>query len=141
MIKNYLKVAMRYLMRHKEYTAINILGLAVGITCCILIMLFVQSEFSYDKFHSKSERLYRAWQHEKYEGQDFINTATPLPMAATIQASYPEVEASCRVYGFNPVVRIDQNSFAEDVRMVDSNFFKFYTGFFRCFFYNTSYTE
>lgn len=126
MIRNYLKVALRYLLRHKEYTAINILGLAVGITCCILIMLFVQSEFSYDKFHSKASRLYRAWQHEKYEGQDFINTVTPLPMAASIQASYPEVAASCRVFAFNPVVKIDQNSFAEDVRMVDSSFFQLF---------------
>ena len=126
MVKNYLKVAFRYLMRHKDYTAINILGLAVGITCCILIMLFVQSEFSYDKFHSKANRLYRAWQHEKYEAQDFINTVTPLPMAGTIQATYPEVESSCRVYAFNPVVKLDQNSFAEDVRMVDSSFFRLF---------------
>ncbi len=70
MIRNYLKVAMRYLLRYKTYTAINIFGLAVGITACILIMLFVKSEFTYDKFHTKSDRLYRAWQQEKYEGQE-----------------------------------------------------------------------
>ena len=50
MFKNYFKIALRYLMRYKTYTAINILGLAVGITCCVLIMLFVRSEFSYDRF-------------------------------------------------------------------------------------------
>ncbi|MES1218362.1 MAG: ABC transporter permease, partial [Bacteroidota bacterium] len=122
MIRNYLKVAMRYLLRHKSYTAINISGLAVGITSCILIMLFVKSEFSYDKFHDKADRLYRAWQHEKYEGQDFINTSTPLPMGAAIQANYPEVESNCRVFAFNPVVKINDQSFSEDVRMVDSNF-------------------
>jgi putative ABC transport system permease protein len=126
MFKNYLKVAFRYLLRHKEYTAINILGLAVGITCCILIMLFVQSEFSYDTFHGKAGRLYRAWQHEKYEGQDFINTVTPLPMGSTLQATYPEVEGACRVNTLNPVVKVDQNSFAEDVRMVDSSFFQMF---------------
>ena len=126
MLTNYLKVALRYLLRYKEYTAINILGLAVGITCCILIMLFVRSEFSYDKFHSKSDRLYRAWQHEKYEGQDFINTVTPLPMAGALQSTFPEVEGACRVYAFNPMVRINENSFSEDVRMVDSNFFRLF---------------
>ena len=71
MLHHYLKVALRYLLRYKQYTAINILGLAVGITCCILIMLFVRSEFSYDKFHSKSDRIYRVWQHEKIRRRGF----------------------------------------------------------------------
>jgi hypothetical protein len=59
MFKNYLKISLRYLLRYKTYTAINTLGLAVGITCCILIMLFVRSEFSYDRFHTKANRIYR----------------------------------------------------------------------------------
>src|SRR5215213_4578635 len=126
MLTNYLKVAWRYLMRHKEYTAINILGLAVGITCCILIMLFVRSEWSYDKFHSKSDRLYRMWQHEKYQGEDFINTATPIPMAAALSSSFPEIEAACRVTGFTPIVKVNQQSFTESIRMVDSTFFKMF---------------
>ncbi len=56
MIKNYLKISLRYLVRHKEYTVINILGLAVSITCCILIMLFVRSELSYDAFSFQSRQ-------------------------------------------------------------------------------------
>lgn len=126
MIKNYLKVAMRYLLRYKTYTAINISGLAVGIATCILIMLFVKSEFTYDKFHEKSERIYRTWQHEKYEGQDFINTVTPLPMGAALKANFPEVENSCRIYTMNPVIRLNNNSFSEDVLMVDSVFFQMF---------------
>ena len=126
MLHHYLKVALRYLLRYKQYTAINILGLAVGITCCILIMLFVRSEFSYDKFHSKSDRIYRVWQHEKYEGEDFINTVTPLPMAGALQSSFGEVEATCRVYAFSPMVTIGQHSFTEPVRMVDSTFFRMF---------------
>src|SRR6185436_3366407 len=58
MNKNYFKVAIRNLLRNKGYTLINLSGLAVGIAACILIMLFVKSEWSYDKFHSKSDRLY-----------------------------------------------------------------------------------
>ena len=126
MLHHYLKVALRYLLRYKQYTAINILGLAVGITCCILIMLFVRSEFSYDKFHSKSDRIYRVWQHEKYEGEDFINTVTPLPMAGALQSSFGEVEATCRVYAFSPMVTIGQHSFTEPARMVDSTFFRMF---------------
>ncbi len=126
MLSNYLKVALRYLLRYKEYTVINILGLAVGITCCVLIMLFVRSEWSYDKFHSKSDRLYRVWQHEKYQGEDFINTATPIPMAAALQSTYPEVEAACRVYGFAPIVKVNNQSFSEAIRMVDTTFFRMF---------------
>ncbi len=65
MLKNYFKVAIRYLARYKEYTIINVLGLAVGIACCILIMLFVRNEFSYNKFHARADRTYRLWQDEK----------------------------------------------------------------------------
>jgi putative ABC transport system permease protein len=126
MYRNYLKVAVRYLLAHKGYSFINILGLAVGITCCILIMLFVKSEFSYDRFHSKADRLYRVWQHEKYEGQDFINSITPLPMAGAIQQNFGEVESTCRIYSFNPMVKVHQNSFSESARMVDSTFFKLF---------------
>ncbi len=126
MFRNYLKVAWRYLLRYKQYTIINILGLAVGITCCILIMLFVRSELSYDRFHSNADRLYRVWQHEKAEGQDFINTVTPIPMAAALQSTYPEVESACRVYLFNSLVKLNNNSFNESITMVDSTFFKMF---------------
>ncbi|MEP6712338.1 MAG: ABC transporter permease [Ferruginibacter sp.] len=124
MLKNYLKVAIRYLLRYKSYTAINILGLAVGITCCMLIMLFVKSELSYDKFHSKANRIYRVWQHEKSEGQEFINTVTPLSMAGVMQQNFGEIESSCRVFAFNRLVKVGANSFNEDIRMVDSTFFR-----------------
>jgi putative ABC transport system permease protein len=126
MIRNYLKVAFRYLMRYKIYTAINIMGLAVGITSCILIMLFVRSEVSYDKFHSKANRIYRVSQHEKYEGREFVNTVTPLSMAGVMQQTYPEIESSCRIFAFNRLVKVDNNSFNEDIRMVDSAFFKIF---------------
>ena len=58
MIKNYLKVAFRSLLKQKAYSAINILGLSIGIASCLLIVLFVTDEFSYDKFHAKADRIY-----------------------------------------------------------------------------------
>ena len=124
MIKNYFKVAIRYLLRNKGYTAINVSGLAIGVTCCVLMMLFVRSEWGYDKFHTKADRIYRLWQEEKYEGQDFINTVTPLSAAGVIQATYPEVESTCRVFASNPIIKIGQNSFTDALRMVDSSFFR-----------------
>ena len=127
MFKNYLKVAMRYLLRNKGYTAINILGLAIGIACCVLIMLFVRSEFSYDKFHSKSDRIYRSWVREHYEDQDdIIDIVTPLPLAGALQGSFGEIESTCRVFNLNSLVKIGDQSFSEDIRMVDSSFFKIF---------------
>jgi len=127
MIKNYFKVAMRYLLRNKGYTAINILGLAIGITCCILIMLFVRSEWSYDKFHSKSDRIYRAWVLENYDDMDdIIDITTPLPLAGALQSSFGEIESTCRVFNLNTLAKTGEQSFSEDIRMVDSSFFKIF---------------
>ena len=75
-------------------------------------------------FIAKSDRIYRLWQEEKYEGQDFINTVTPLSAAGVIQATYPEVESTCRVFASNPIIKVGQNSFTDALRMVDSSFFR-----------------
>lgn len=123
MIRNYFKTAWRYLVRYKTYSAINILGLAVGITCCILIMLFVRTEFSYDRFHAKADRIYRVWQKEKVSGQEFTNVFTPIPMGPAIKSSFPEVDAVCRVISFNTLVSIGDNAFNENIIMVDSTLF------------------
>src|SRR6187200_866567 len=127
MIKNYLKVAMRYLLRNKGYTAINILGLAIGITCCILIMMFVRSEFSYDKFHGKSDRIYRAWVKEHYIDQDdIIDMVTPLPLAGALQESFGEIESTCRVFNLSSLTKTGDQSFSENISMVDSSFFRLF---------------
>lgn len=126
MFKNYFKIALRYLLRYKSYTAINILGLAVGVTCCLLIMLFVRSEFSYDRFNTKADRIYRVWQDEKADGQEFKNTVTSVPAGPAIKNSFPEVEAMCRVNVFNTLVKIGNNSFNENITMVDSSLFKMF---------------
>lgn len=124
MLSNYLKVTIRYLGKHKGYTLINVIGLSVGIACCILIMLFVKSEWSFDRFHSKADRIYRAWLEEHYQGEVFKNTVTPVPLAPVLQQGLPEVEASCRVAALTPTLRYHNNSFNDPVSMVDSNFFK-----------------
>ena len=124
MFRNQLKVALRYLTKHKGYTIINTLGLAVGIACCILIMLFVKSEWSFDRFHSKSDRIYRAWLEEHYQGELFRNTVTPIPLGPVLQAGLPDAEATCRVAGLTPTVKYNNNAFNDPVSIVDSNFFK-----------------
>src|SRR5689334_13839699 len=112
MLSNYLKVTLRYLRQHPSYSIINIIGLAVGISCFLLMLLFVHSEFNYDRFHHKSDRIYRAWVREKYEGQnDIIDIVTPLPLAPALQTTIPEIESTCRVFNFNTLVTIGNSSF------------------------------
>ncbi len=126
MFQNYFKIAFRNLLHNKGYTAIKILGLGVGIMCCILIMLFVNSEWSYDKFHTNKDRIYRVWQDEKYEDQNFINTITPIIMGPTLKANIPEVEGMCRVLSVNPTVTYSQKDFTDQALMVDTSFFKLF---------------
>ncbi len=114
------------MMRYIAYTAINMLGLAVGICCCVLIMLFVRSEFSYDHFNTKADRIYRVWQDEKADGKEFKNTVTTMAAGPAIKSSYPEVEEMCRVNVFNTLVKIGNHSFNENISLVDSSFFKIF---------------
>ncbi|HEX8332209.1 MAG TPA: ABC transporter permease [Segetibacter sp.] len=123
MLKNYLKVAMRYLTKHKGYTFINVLGLAVGIATCILIMLFVKSEWSFDRFHSKADRIHRAWLQEHYEGEIFNSTATPIPLSNVLQSNLTEAEKVCRVTDMSTFITHNNNRLNGQFTLVDSTFF------------------
>jgi putative ABC transport system permease protein len=123
MIKNYFKIAFRNLVHNIGYTSIKIIGLAVGILSCILIMLFVKSEWSYDKFHTNADSIYRVWQDEKYEDQNFVSTITPLIMAPTLQANIPEIESTCRIVNIDPIISLNNQDFNEQVLAVDNAFF------------------
>jgi putative ABC transport system permease protein len=126
MLKNYLKVALRNLFRYKGYTFINVAGLSVGIACCILIMLFVKSEWSFDRFHSKEDRIFRAWLEEHYQGEYFRNTATPIPLGPVLKEGLPECEYSCRVSDLKPELKVNNQKFHDIVNIVDITFFKIF---------------
>ncbi|MCX2739491.1 ABC transporter permease [Pontibacter anaerobius] len=97
MTKNYLKMAYRNLMRHKVFSLINISGLALGMTCSILILLWVQDEVSFDRFHDKIERVYQVMEVQSYPGAgDFETQATPGQLAEAMQQELPEVEQAIR---------------------------------------------
>ncbi len=92
MLKNYLKIAARNLLKHKAYSFINIAGLAMGMTCCILILLYVQHELSYDRFHQDAKRIYRIfWQSGNPQ------TRTPHPMAQAMVSDFPEVKSAVSI--------------------------------------------
>lgn len=97
MLQNYVKIAFRNLIKHKGYTLINISGLAVGITCCVLIMLFVIDELSYDRFHVDTDRIYRANLKARLNSKDLRMAMTPAPMADALVKIFPEIESSARL--------------------------------------------
>lgn len=124
MLKSYIIIALRNLRKDRVYSFINIFGLAVGIASCLLIMLFVSHERSFDRFHEKSDRIYRAWGKEDYgEGRTFFYTMTPIPLGPTLAESIPEVEAFVRVDPYSNLVGRTPNRFTEQMHFVDPDFF------------------
>lgn len=92
MLKNYLKIAFRNIIRQKGYSFINVMGLALGIGSCLLIMLWVMDELSYDRFHENAGRLYRIEQDQFYSERTFHVNVTPYPMARGGKDEIPEIE-------------------------------------------------
>jgi len=98
MFRNYLTVALRNIRKHKGYSLINIVGLAVGIASCLLILLFVQSELSCDRFHEKAERVYRVGFKFHVGTNQFDAALGPCPLADSLVRDFPEVESAARIF-------------------------------------------
>lgn len=132
MFENFLKTAFRNLLRNKFYSIINIIGLSIGITACILILLYVQSELSYDKFHENVDRIYRVNLYAVLSDDEINQPVTNPPLANAIQNEIPEVEEAVRITNFNqPVIRHDDDVFNETKwYFTDPNFFKVFTAHF-----------
>jgi len=126
MIRNYLKITFRNLANHKFYTALNIIGLSIGIASCLLILLYVYNELSYDKFHTKAERIYRVGLNGKIADQEVFTTSTCPPMAFTLVQEFPEVENATRMYTYwgQQIIRYGETAIVEEkVYFADSTFF------------------
>ena len=92
MLKNYLKIALRNLQRQKGYSILNITGLSVGLACSFFILLWVQDEVSYDRFHTEGDRLHRVMRNYYTSEQTFTWASMPMPVAQVLEDEYPEVE-------------------------------------------------
>jgi putative ABC transport system permease protein len=126
MIRNYIKVAFRNLWKNKGYSAINIIGLSAGLATCLLILLYVWDELSYDKFHDKAERIYRVDSDLKFGGTDMKLAVSSDPMGATLKRDYPQVEQFTRIYASEGSKLIKKGTeFINEPKIVyvDSTFF------------------
>jgi len=97
MVKNYLKVAWRNLKKNKVFSFINVFGLAIGLTCCMLISLYLYNELSYDSYHKNVKRIYQLGTIFVKEGKEERMANTPAPMANAMQMEFPEIEKSTRL--------------------------------------------
>jgi predicted permease len=120
MFKNYLKIALRNLQRHKAYSLLNISGLAIGMACSILILLWVQNELSYDRFHADADEMYRL----TCNAGDFKAAVTPAGMAAGLQSEMPEIKSTVRISKpSTELFEVGTQKFEEkNILYVDSNF-------------------
>ena len=132
MFNNYLKIALRTMLRNKSYSIINILGLSIGVACCLLLALYIQDERSYDQHHQRLSTIYRITTHFHTEnGLDDLATTSP-PIAMAMQEEIPEVEVAARL--LNPpgvsqnLIRYGDNTFYErDGFLADSTLFDILT--------------
>ncbi len=130
MLKNYFKIAFRNLLRHKMYSIINISGLTIGITCCLLILFYVFYELSYDKFFKNADRIFRINTDLKFGATELALPVVSDMMGPILKKDYPQVEEYTRIYNIDNNVYIKKgDQFFNERRMacVDSTFFKVFS--------------
>src|SRR3982750_435407 len=123
MFRNYLIIALRNIIRHKLYSFINIVGLAVGLTCVILIALFIRDELSYDKWIPGSDKLYRIEvTYHVPNRSDIVLAQTSMPLPAAMRDEIPEVRSATRLTHQRMTMVAGDRQFLETVAVVDPNF-------------------
>lgn len=129
MFISYLKAAFRSFQKHKGFSFINIAGLAVGMACFILMMLYVLHEISYDRFHKKYDNLYRVIRiYPDDQNLPFrYLPVTPAPLAPTMVAEFPEVVRGTCIADVTGTMKFQENTFSEDGLFADAHFFKLFS--------------
>ncbi len=129
MLKNFIKTALRNILKRKGYSLLNIAGLAIGMASCLLIMMFVDDELSYDAYNEKADRIYRVAGSFRYGGRDIDISVAPAPMAKVLMDEFPEVEDAARfIQRGRYIFRYGENSYKETrVSYVDASFFNLFT--------------
>lgn len=129
MWKNHFTLALRNLLRSKTFSAINILGLAIGMATCLIILLFVKSELGYDGFHENADRIVRVVFRGSVQGEEMNEAHVMPPVAEALLADYPEVENATRIrlMGYPKITYGDKTFRNNSAAFVDSSFFRVFT--------------
>jgi putative ABC transport system permease protein len=125
LLQNYIATGWRNTIKHKLFSGINIFGLAIGLSACYLIMLFVNHETSYDKFWNEADKIHRAHIKFTIPGRDPMPAVTtPGPAIHALKKDFPQVEAATRISNSSPVITINGETFIESITLVDADFTK-----------------
>ena len=130
MFKNYLKITVRNFKKNKGYSFINISGLAIGMACCILILICVKDELNFDRFHANAEAVYRITEHQYDSSGDYFPVAvTPWPLAEALKNDYPEIveSARLRIVSRGLISYKDKKFYERDLVAVDPSFLKMFS--------------
>ncbi|MCP4727647.1 MAG: ABC transporter permease, partial [bacterium] len=123
MLKNYIKIAFRNLFRQKGYSFINISGLAAGMACCILILLWVQDELSFDEFHENKNELYRI----VVNSQDTWSTSSPWALAPILKEEFPDILKATRVAFRTRMLKYQDTQYFDQGVFADADFLDMFT--------------
>ncbi len=128
MFKNSILITLRNIKRHKGHSFINILGLSIGLACCILIFLWVHHELSFDRFHANAHRIFRVVEMQEQSGEPFPVAVTPAALGPGMLQDFPEVINFTRfqTYGFG-YINIGEDKFKANITLADPNFFEMFT--------------
>jgi len=129
MFRNYIKTTLRNVRKHKGYSLINITGLAAGMACSILLMIYVQSELSFDRFHENKDNIYRMGMHAVADGAEFTWYSSNAVAAGVLKRDYPEVVDAVRMgwAGFPTVQYKDNNFYERNIMYADASVFNIFT--------------
>jgi len=129
MFKNYFKITIRNLVKHKASSFINIIGLAIGMACCLCISLWVLDELSYERFNENSERIYLVTVNYAYSDGKQISSRTSAPLCPTLMAEFSDIEIGARHRELNTMLIRYQNKvfFESNISTVDPSFFSIFS--------------
>jgi putative ABC transport system permease protein len=130
MIKNYFIIALRSLIRQKGFFIINLLGLTIGLTACLLISFYVIDDLSYDKFHEKGDRIYRVgYQYKAPSGEVYKGVTSEYKLRESFVSFYNQIESFVRISTPNSyIVKLGEKEFVEqNISLVDKDFFHIFT--------------
>jgi putative ABC transport system permease protein len=127
MFKNYFKIAVRNLARNKVYASINIAGLAIGLACAILILLYVKDEVSFDRFHDKGLSIYRIVTQSFHRGKGYEGSNTGFLQGPRFTKNVTGIKSFVRIQSGNADFKKDADVESRELLFVDSNFFSLFT--------------
>src|SRR5687768_9503171 len=99
MFKNLMKISIRSIVKDKTYSIINILGLTIGITCSLFLLMYILDELSYDRYHKNADSIYRVISNIKEPDNAFTWAVAQIPLAEELRDNYPEVKNAVRFFG------------------------------------------